>query len=50
MGEGLARPEGFVGRLESATSIGKMHPNLENEEVLMRSFQYRDRRTGVPTN
>jgi len=50
MEEGLARPEGFVGRLESATGIGKMHPNLENEEVLRTSFQYRDRHTGVSTD
>jgi hypothetical protein len=28
MGDGLARPEGFVGRLEGATCVGKMHPNL----------------------
>lgn len=34
MGESLARPEGFVRRLESATGIGKVYPNLENEEVL----------------
>ena len=28
MGEGLARPEGLVGLLESATGVGKMHPKL----------------------
>ena len=30
----MARQEGFVGRLESATGIAKLHSNLEGKKVL----------------